>query len=445
MEKNNREKLAGLFEKNANAYIYLKGGTVMHRYGTDFEYPFRQESNFLYLTGITEPDFHAIFDIDQQKYILVLPRRDSKYAVWYGYVNPESYYHENFQPDRIIYNDQLESFFKRRKPDIVYCLGKSEADYIQNFEIKADTETLPEALAYSRSVKQATEIEYLREASKIASEAHITCMKSIKPGMMEYEMKAIFDFENTRKGALLAPYGGIHASGASSAILHYVENNRPIRDGDLYLIDAGSEYKGYAADITRTYPANGKFSPIQADIYDVVLQALNETITAARPGIKMEDLHLHACKVILEGLKAVGILRGSIQDMMDLNIFALFFPHGLGHFLGLDTHDVGGYLKGVAPIDRPGLRFLRARRTLEAGMIITIEPGIYFIPALLKPAFEDNNRKDFLNINAIKPLMDFGGIRIEDNLVITADGYENLTKVPKKRSEIESLSPLRKV
>jgi len=439
MQSANRKKLFSLFEKDKRAYIYLKGGTVLHRYNTDFEYPFRQESNFLYLTGVDEPDFHLILDIQEEKYNLVIPRRDAKYAVWHGYVKPENFYYEQFKPDRILYNDQIESFFARRKPEIVYCINQSDTQLLTNLGIKTDLEALREALAYTRSIKNDTELDYLRNASQIASEAHIACMKAIKPGMMEYEVKAVYDYENTKRGALHAPYNGIHAGGASAAILHYTENNRQLADGALYLIDAGAEYKGYAADITRTYPVNGTYSPLQADIYDIALQALNENILAARPGVKMEDLHLHACRVVVEGLKNIGILRGNVDDMMEQNIFALFFPHGLGHFLGLDTHDVGGYLKGVDPIDRPGLRFLRARRTLEKGMVVTIEPGIYFIPALLKPAFEDQFKKNFLNINALKSLMDFGGIRIEDNIAITDEGNENLTHVPKSRVEIESL------
>jgi Xaa-Pro dipeptidase len=438
MESINRNKLFSLFEKDKHAYIFLKGGTVMHRYDTDFEYSFRQESNFLYLTGIDEPDFHVILDIREEKYNLVIPRRDSKYAVWHGYVKPESYYHEHFSPDRILYNDQLESFFSRRKPEIVYCLNEKDAELIKSLGLETDLNALREALAYCRSIKNDTELDYLRRASDIASQAHKACMKTVKPGMMEYEVKALYDFENIKRGALHAPYNGIHASGASSAILHYTENNRQLKDGALYLIDAGAEYKGYAADITRTYPVNGTFTTLQGDVYDIALQALNENILAARPGVKMEDLHLHACKVILEGLKSIGILRGNIDDMMEQNIFALFFPHGLGHFLGLDTHDVGGYLKGVDPIDRPGLRFLRARRTLELGMVVTIEPGIYFIPSLLKPSFEDKYKKDFLNINALKSMMDFGGIRVEDNIAITQEGCENLTDVPKKRTDIEA-------
>ncbi len=439
LEKENQAKLLSLFSEAQNAIIYLKGGSVIHRYDTDFEYPFRQESNFWYLTGITEPDFQLILDLEDKTYLLVIPRRSASYSVWMGYVHSENYYYENFAPDRIIYNDQVESYLKRRKPELVYCLNQGQAESIKSQNLEVNTETLPEALGYCRSIKTEAEISKLTMASKIASEAHILCMESLQPGMFEYEMKSIYDAYNTQHGLVHPPYNGIHAGGANSAILHYVLNSSVIRDGDMYLIDAGSEYEGYASDISRTYPANGKFTPEQAGLYDIALQALDECIAGIRPGVKMEDLHLHACKVILDGLKDFGLLKGNTSDLLENNIFALFFPHGLGHFLGLDTHDVGGYLKGTSKIDRPGLRFLRARRTLEEGMVLTIEPGIYFIPSLLQPAFDDKNKSSFLCIDKIKPFMKFGGIRIEDNILVTGDGHINLTHVPKTRKDIEEV------
>jgi Xaa-Pro dipeptidase len=156
-------------------------------------------------------------------------------------------------------------------------------------------------------------------------------------------------------------------------------------------------------------------------------------------GVKMEDLHLHAARTIMEGLKDAGVVKGSVDDMMENDIFALFFPHGLGHFLGLDTHDVGGYPKGVERIDRPGIKFLRVRRDLQPGMVVTIEPGAYFVPALLVPALEDDTQKQFLNAEKLTNMFEFGGIRIEGNVVVREDGCENLTDVPKERSEIEKL------
>jgi len=170
-----------------------------------------------------------------------------------------------------------------------------------------------------------------------------------------------------------------------------------------------------------------------------VLNALNTTIQQIKMGVKMEDLHLHAARTIMEGMKDAGIVKGSVDDMMENDLFALFFPHGLGHFLGLDTHDVGGYPKGVERIDRPGIKFLRARRDLQPGMVVTIEPGAYFIPALLIPALKDDTQSQFLNADKVTQMYEFGGIRIEDNIVVTEDGYENLTDVPKERNEIEKL------
>lgn len=439
MEHLNRNKLFEVFQTGRDALIYIKGGKAAHRYDTDFEYAFRQESNFLYLTGIHEPDFHAVLDLYDTSYTLVIPRRDSKYAVWMGYVKPSEHYSETFRPDRVIYDDQMDEYLIRRNPGLVYVLGQDEAEYAESAGLKTDTKTLGEALSYCRCIKTEAEIEKMRKASKIASDAHVACMKAAKPGMHEYELKAVFEHHNLNNGLLHQPYNGIFAGGKNGAILHYVENNRPIPDGSLVLIDAGSEFEGYAADITRVFPISGKFTGIQADLYDTVLNALNECVAGVSPGVKMEDLHLHASKIILEGLKSCGIVDGNVQDMLDQNIFALFFPHGLGHFLGLDTHDVGGYPKGVERIDRPGLRFLRARRTLEKGMVVTIEPGVYFIPALLGPALQDRNQKRYLNADKINGLMEFGGIRIEDNIVITETGHENLTKAPKSRKDIEAL------
>jgi Xaa-Pro dipeptidase len=153
----------------------------------------------------------------------------------------------------------------------------------------------------------------------------------------------------------------------------------------------------------------------------------------------MEDLHLLAARTMLEGLKDLNIVKGNIDDMMTENIFALFFPHGLGHFLGLDTHDVGGYPKGVDRIDRPGIKFLRARRELQPGMVITIEPGIYFVPAVLEPAISDPEKNQFLNTDKVESLLNFGGVRIEDDIIVTEDGIDNMTSVPKEVDEIEQL------
>lgn len=436
-----RSKLLSLFEDSEEGIIYLKGADTMYRYGTDYEFSFRQESNFWYLTGVNEAGYHAVLDLKSGDYHLFTPKRDAQFGVWHGRIKPMDEIQDLYEPDHLHYDNQLLSVLNNLDPSLIYCLDDEQAEYIEdlNREFNVDIDTLTDAITYCRCIKTDYELDLMRKAAKINNLAHREVMKSVKPGMYEYETKAIFDYHQEKHGLLQPAYTGIHAGGVNSAILHYVENNQQINDGDLYLIDAGFEYKGYSSDFTRTYPINGKFSSDQAEIYQVVLDALNKSIEMTAPGIKMEGLHLNACRIILQGLKDANVVKGDIEEMMENDIFALFFPHGLGHFLGLDTHDVGGYPKGVERIDRPGIKYLRVRRELIPGMVITVEPGIYFIPALLKPALEDEVKAKFLNKEKVESLFDFGGIRIEDNLIITENGSENLTDVPKEISEIEQM------
>ena len=436
MQHIHRSRLLALFQDQPENILFLKGGRTTHRYNTDFEYPFRQESNFLYLTGIHEPDMSAIIHCGTGEYVLVIPRRDARFAVWMGYVRTSDEYMDTYQPDRVIYNDELSGWLKKARPGTVHCLPGTEAEITQ-YGLSPDTGHLADALAWCRVIKTEYEINQMKMAAAVACQAHLEVMKATAPGAFEYEMKAVFDFHATRHGQVHAPYSGIFASGPGSAILHYTEKHRMLEDGELFLVDAGTEYHGYASDITRTYPVNGRFSSLQADLYDIVLNAQTTALNMMRPGIKMEDVHLASAATIVSGLRDLQLVKGNVDELMDQNIFALFFPHGLGHFLGLDTHDVGGYPKGTEKIDRPGLRFLRARRTFEPGMALTIEPGLYFIPALLEPALADSKTAGYLHKSRLKKLFDFGGIRIEDNVLIREDGIENLTSVPKTRQELE--------
>jgi Xaa-Pro dipeptidase len=435
-----REKLFSLLDDEEQAIVYMKGAELMYRYDTDYEFPFRQESNFWYLTGVNEPDFHLILDLKNQDYHLFAPERDAQYAVWHGIVKSKDDLREEYQPDYLHYENKLPQVMKELEPEKIYCVEEEQAEFIEKFErdLPIDLDTLEDALTHCRVFKTGWELDQLREASRVNNIAHKAVLNALEPGKNEHEMKAVFDYHQIKNGLTQDAYNGIFASGKNSAILHYVENNRPINDGDLFLIDAGYEYNGYASDFTRTYPANGEFTPLQAEIYEAVLEAQKQVIEASKPDAKMEDLHILAARIMMQGLKDADIVNGAIDELMEKDIFALFFPHGLGHFIGLDTHDVGGYPKGVDRIDRPGIKYLRTRRTLQPGMVLTIEPGLYFVPALLKPALEDEEKSQFLNESKLKDMMDFGGIRIEDNLIITDDGYENMTDVPKERAAIEN-------
>ena len=440
MHHKHRSKLYSLFSQTQQSIIFLEGAKIMYRYQTDYEFAFRQESNFWYVSGVNEPDCAAILDIDSKEFHLFVPKRDVQYAVWYGYVKSLDQYQSEYSPDHVHYMDELHEVVKKLKPSIVFCLNESSQErFSYEPELTTNSEALIEALNDARVIKTEEELECLRIASQVNNEAYKRVIESWKPGMYEYQAKAIFTEVQMSNGLQQDAYNGIYASGPNSAILHYVSNTRQTQDGELLLIDAGFEYKGYAADFSRTFPVNGRFSADQTALYDTVLIAQKQVIKAIKPGVRMEDLHMLSASTMMEGLLDIGIVKGSLNSIMEANIFALFFPHGLGHFLGLDTHDVGGYPKGMERIDRPGIFYLRARRELEAGMVVTIEPGIYFIPALLEPALKNSSKKMFLNAEKIHQFMDFGGIRIEDDIVVTENGYENLTHIAKERDEIERL------
>lgn len=441
MHHQHREKLISLFDDNQNGVVYVQGADIMYRYSTDYEFPFRQESNFWYLTGANEPNCSLIIDLKKEEYHLFVPKRDAQYAVWHGYVKTEEQYKEEYNPDFLHYENDILTVLNKLNPETVYCLNEEQAEFIEDLNrgFKVEVDSLKDALTYCRVLKTDWEIEQMKEACRVNDLAFEASMKAIKPGMYEYQIKAVFNKVQLENGLLQDAYNGIFASGKNASILHYVTNMDQIKDGDLFLLDSGFECNGYAADYTRTFPSNGKFSPIQAGIYNAVLNAMNTVIEAIKPGVLMEDLHLMASKLMMEGLKELDIVRGDVDEMMENNIFALFFPHGLGHFLGLDTHDVGGYPKGVERIDRPGIKFLRARRELMPGMVITIEPGIYFVPAVLEPAVQDPEKSKYLNVEKVKSLLNFGGIRIEDDILVTENGYENLTNLVKTVEEIEAL------
>jgi len=261
-----RKKLYGLFEEDQKGVVYLKGAELMYRYDTDYEFPFRQESNFWYLTGIDEPDYHLILDLKTHDYHLFAPKRDSQFAVWHGRIKPRSEILEDYEPDHLHYENELLSVLNELDAEVVYCLNEEQAEFLEDLDrgINVDTESLTDAITYCRCIKTEWELDQLREAAQINSIAHREVLKALKPGMFEYEMKAVFDFHQIRRGLLSNAYTGIHASGPNSAILHYVENKRRMQEGDLYLIDAGYEVNGYSSDVSRTYPVSGQFSGDQA-------------------------------------------------------------------------------------------------------------------------------------------------------------------------------------
>lgn len=396
--------------------IHVRGGAPLVR-NKDVEYPFRQSSDFLYLTGVEEPGCHLLIDPKTRRETLFVPRVDNHHRVWLGHVPSPQEARKLYGVDRVMYSDQLKGAIAKRK--------------------LASPALMRDALDDLRACKTEGELELMRKASAVSGAAHAAVMAAARAGMREYQVQALFDSACLKAGMKHMAYPSIIAAGPNAAVLHYGRNDALIKDGDLLLVDAGAELKGYAADITRTFPVNGRFTRRQRDIYSIVLETQKSCIQRARPGLLSTELHIHSMRVIAEGLKSLGILRGETDGLVENGAVRLFYPHGLTHMLGLDVHDTaGGKRRKVKNPTKIALRFV-AR--LEPGFVITMEPGIYFIPALLRdPALRRKHRAS-VDFAKAETFLDFGGIRIEDDIVVSASGpATNLTAVPKEIADVEA-------
>jgi Xaa-Pro dipeptidase len=265
-------------------------------------------------------------------------------------------------------------------------------------------------------------------------------MQNIHPGLREFQIEALYKFASQSElGSRWLAYNAICCSGAGCATLHYNDNDKKFKDGDMTLCDMGLKFYGYCSDITVTYPVNGKFTPKQKEIYEAVLDANVAVKNAVKPGVNWTDMHLLAERTIVQHLIKIGIIKNfPIEELEEKRVGAVFFPHGLGHLLGLRVHDVGGYLPGYPErIPKAGLKSLRTRRDLLAGMFITVEPGLYFVDYILGLAKEDPNLKDYINWEKVEEYKEVGGVRLEDDILITENGHEDFTKVPRTVEEIE--------
>ncbi len=307
-----------------------------------------------------------------------------------------------------------------------------------------DTEKLHTALVEARVFKTPGEQRLLREANVVGSEALLATMAATQPGWKEFQAEAMFGYyAKFVGGARYWPYGPIAASGPRCAVLHYghsaLPNDQTMQDGDLCLLDMGCEAHGFGSDITVTYPANGKFTAEQAAIYNIVWSAHQAVSAEVKPGCHWPSMHQLAYKVIGQGLLDLGVLKGDLQEILDANIVSLFMPHGLGHLIGLETHDVGGYpatMPEVKRDERFGHRSVRCGRPLEENMVLTIEPGCYFNRTLIDAALADERAK-FFDAAKVDQYTPVGGVRLEDNVLVTATGGESFTCVPRTVEEVE--------
>jgi Xaa-Pro dipeptidase len=436
-----------------SAVVLLEGGSQATKYDTDREILFQQESFFQYLFGVKEPGFYGAVEVGSGKSWLFMPHLPESWAVWMGSIHPPEHFQARYEVDEVRYTDALASVLAELRPERLLLLHGRNADSghmarpasfpgVEGF--RADVENLHPELVECRVLKSNDELRLLAWINQVASDAHIEVMRRCRPGIAEYQLEALFLHEiYARGGCRFSAYTCICGCGPHSGILHYGHQGAPndgiLRDGQMFLNDSGAEYHGYASDITCSFPVNGRFTPEQRAIYDTVLAANRAVQAAMRPGLPWPDMHRLAERVIAEGLRDAGLVRGGMDDLLAAHVPALFMPHGLGHFMGLDVHDVGGYPKGVERIDEPGIRSLRCGRDLQAGMVITVEPGIYFIRALLEPALANPALSRHLVPHAIARYEGFGGVRIEDDVVVTANGAENLTRVPRDAAAVEAV------
>lgn len=405
---------------------------VMHN---DVEYNFRQDSDFFYLSGFNEPNAVAVLapHHEEHRFVLFVQPKDLEKETWTGYRVGVEAAKEQFGADAVYPIDELDEKlpqYLEKSDRIYYHLGR---DRQFNDKILSQWQQLmtvypkkgigptaiedPAPLLHTmRQIKSQTELERMRKAAEIAVAAHNWARGFAQPGRYEYEVQAEIEHLFRRRGALGPAYPSIVASGANACILHYTENTRQMQDGELLLIDAGCAYDYYNSDITRTFPVGQTFTPEQKAIYEIVLEAQLRAIEQVQPGNPYNQVHDTAVRVIVEGLLALGLLQGEIEEIIKEEKYKPFYMHRTGHWLGLDVHDVGVYQHGETP------------HNLAPGQVLTVEPGIY-ISSTLKPV-EGQPEVD--------PRWHGIGVRIEDDVLVTAIGCEVLTAdVPKSIEALE--------
>ncbi|MBV1892176.1 MAG: Xaa-Pro aminopeptidase [Gammaproteobacteria bacterium] len=423
-----RKELMAMIGKDAIAIVPAAPERTRSR---DTLYPYRQDSDFHYLCGFPEPEAVLVLipRRAQGQFIVFCRERDRERETWDGYrAGPEGACEQYGADDAFPITDMDEILpgLLEGKSKVYSAIGKDKEfdqrlmEWVNSIRAKARTGAVPPGefvdldhiLHENRLFKKPAELKLMRKAAKISAEAHCRAMRASKPGLNEYQLQAEIEHTFAMEGASFPAYTSIVGGGDNACILHYVENNQPLKDGDLVLIDAGCEYQHYAADITRTFPVNGRFSPEQKAIYELVLKAQLAGIEAARAGNHWDAPHQATVEVITAGLVKLGLLKGSVKKLIAAGAYSEFYMHRAGHWLGIDVHDVGDY-----KIDGEW-------RLLEPGMVMTIEPGIYIAPDHKKVA------KKWRGI----------GVRIEDDVAITRKGTEVLTSaVPKTIAEIEAL------
>ena len=443
--------------------IVLAGGGEQSVYDSDTVWDFKQESNFQYLFGVKEPGCYGLITLNPVSSILFIPRLPKEYAQWLGQIKPQSWFKETYLVDAVHYVDEMSSvladelqvstlaYYDFTNLDSGISLPVPSFSGSEKFTfVRGDQ--FAHTLNELRVLKSGPEIAILQYTNDVSCRAHIDTMKEVyskRHGAvtsMEHFAETNFRFQAGLGGCARVGYHCIACSGENNAILHYghaaEQNNEEVPANSLRLLDMGAEYHCYTADVTCTFPTNGSFSAEQREVYESVWESVLAVEALIKPGVDYRDMHRLSQRVMMSELKKrTDMFPGNIDELVKHNVCAFFMPHGLGHMLGLAVHDVGGYLPGeskdAADLSLKGLRLGRA---LKAGMVLTVEPGFYFIDYLISELKAIPEISELVNFDAVyrfKKLV--GGIRIEDNIVVTPSGCRVLTDVPRTVADIEAV------
>lgn len=419
------------------------------------EYKFRQDSNFLYYFGLDSEHLCGLIDIDNDEEILIGDDRSIDDVIWMGPQTPLKELADEvgislIEPSSSIANklNSIKSdgrkihYAPQYRHDLIIAV--SEWLDIKPAEVNNNSSVdLIKSIVSQRTIKTDEEIEQIEHAIAISYEMNVLAMRYTRPGLIEREVFGALE------GLALGMGKGISFPiifSVRGETLHNHEHENIMKDGDLAILDSGVESElHYASDITRTIPVNGKFTDRQKEIYQIVLDSQMYAINEIKPGVSFRDIHKGTAKVIAEGLSKIGLMKGNVDDAVDNGAHALFFPHGLGHMMGLDVHDLEGmgenfvgYSNEIERSEQFGLAYLRFAKQMETGHVVTLEPGIYFIPQLLQKWKSEAKHTEFVNYDKAEEYIGFGGVRIEDDVLVTQDGHRVLGKpIPKTIEEVE--------
>ncbi|KAL8829282.1 MAG: hypothetical protein Q9170_006244 [Blastenia crenularia] len=429
---------------SSSSVIYLEGQKTVLKEDNDEPQPFRQRRSFFYLSGCALPDCHLIYDISTSSLTLFIPPLDPDSVIWSGLpLLPEDAL-KKYDIDNCLTTIDLPEHIaklneKDPKPKVYLKTGTTLSDLTIKFASSpSDYQILHPALDECRVTKDPYEMALLRHANTVSAEAHTAVLRAIPAARNEQDLEAAFIASCISSGAKHQAYHGIFGSGENAATLHYQQNDQPLANRKNILVDAGAEWESYCSDVTRTMPLNGKFDEESRHIYEIVERMQEAAFKLLKAGVRWEDLHVRAHEVAVEGLLAIGILRnGTAKKLMEERVSVAFFPHGLGHYLGMDTHDTGGN-PDLSDKD-PMFRYLRIRGEIPEGGVVTVEPGVYFCRFIVEPYLKDERTKRFIDEAVLDKYWGVGGVRIEDDVLVTKDGYENLTTAPKGIEDMEKI------